>query len=145
MHRFESTRPILSDVDGALFFGVPRQGMAIESMIPMAHGQPNEPVLNSVCKDSQLLREQNCNFVEAFDSRDPQIVCFYGTAESPTARRVSHARHILSCGIVRSEPMLLRCGTRWKMVGPPEVLVSVSSATHCRQWEVEAHNAQAID
>jgi hypothetical protein len=74
---------------GALFFGVPNQGMDIESLIPMAKERPNLPFLISLGLSSSSLRNLHREFCKAFEFKDSEIVSFYETEESQTARRVS--------------------------------------------------------
>jgi hypothetical protein len=79
----------LNSTYGALFFGVPSQGMDISSLIPMVKGQPNRHFLESLGRESDLLRKQNRAFPKAFPFKDSQICCFYETLGSPTAIEVS--------------------------------------------------------
>ena len=74
---------------GALFFGVPNQGMDISSLIPMVKDQPNRHFLESLGRESELLRKQSRAFPKAFPFKDSEICCFYETLGSPTAIEVS--------------------------------------------------------
>jgi hypothetical protein len=74
---------------GALFFGVPSQGMDISSLMPMVGNQPNRYFLKSLNKESEVLQEQRDKFPKAFYFRDSEIFSFFETQESPTAKRVS--------------------------------------------------------
>ena|ERR1700730_17248635 len=74
---------------GALFFGVPSQGMDISSLVPMVGDQPNRHFLESLGKESEILQEQRVRFPKAFDFRDSEIISFFETLESPTAVQVS--------------------------------------------------------
>lgn len=47
---------------GALFFGVPSQGMDISSLVPMVGDQPNRFFLESLGKESEILQEQRVRF-----------------------------------------------------------------------------------
>lgn len=80
---------ILNSIYGALFFGVPNQGMDIKSLIPMVDSQVNQGLLHSISNESQLLRKQTRDFPKAFDFPESKIVCFYETLASPTAIKVS--------------------------------------------------------
>jgi hypothetical protein len=86
-------RAILDATYGALFFGVPNEGMDIKSLAAMVKDQPNQALLHSLGKGSQLLRNQSREFPKAFDYEDSEIVCFYETTMSPTAKWVSITRH----------------------------------------------------
>ena len=89
MKRDKNHQVLLDSIYGALFFGVPNQGMEISSFVPMVKDQPNQALLHSIGKESQVLRNQCRDFSKAFDYQDSEIVCFYETEMSPTAARVS--------------------------------------------------------
>lgn len=78
----------LKSIYGILFFGVPNQGMAIESLLPMAGQNPSQHLLHTLRKGSELLRYQQERFPLAFSFRDSVILSFYETRESPTAVEV---------------------------------------------------------
>ena len=88
MKRGKNHQTFLKYIYGALFFGVPSQGMDITSLIPMVKGQPNQALLHLIGKESQILRNQCRDFPKAFDYQDSKIVCFYETVMSPTAALV---------------------------------------------------------
>ncbi|KAF8849682.1 hypothetical protein BDZ45DRAFT_555301, partial [Acephala macrosclerotiorum] len=123
MKRDKNHQAALQSIYGALFFGVPNQGIEIASLVPMVDCQPNQALLHSLGKESQILRNQCREFPKAFDSFKSEIVCFYETEMSPTA---------------------VRHGTEWKMEGPLSILVDSSSARHGRPWENEAHHCLAL-
>jgi hypothetical protein len=80
---------ILNSISGFLFFGVPHQGMAIESLVPLVQDNPNRSLLESLNKNSALLLRLEKDFSNACNARCPQIVSFYETERSPTAVEVS--------------------------------------------------------
>lgn len=80
---------ILNAISGYLFFGVPHQGMAIESLVPLVKGNPNRGLLESLNKNSALLLRLEKEFRNTFNTRCPQIISFYETVKSPTAVEVS--------------------------------------------------------
>jgi hypothetical protein len=84
-----ASQAIIDSTYGALFFGVPNQGMDIKSLIPIVKDQPNQALLHSLGTESQILREQCRKFPAAFDYSDSEIMCFYETLESPTAIQVN--------------------------------------------------------
>ena len=88
-HGTTASQNILYLIYGALFFGVPNQGMDIKSLIPMASDQPNQALLHSLGTESQVLRDLGREFPKAFNFGDSEIICFYETRESPTAIKVS--------------------------------------------------------
>ncbi|KFY26104.1 hypothetical protein V493_04270 [Pseudogymnoascus sp. VKM F-4281 (FW-2241)] len=113
----------LNSIYGALFFGVPNQGMDIRSLIPMTEYQVNQGFLHTLSTESELLQKQCREFPKAFDSPKSRIACFYETLTSPTAIMVN---------------------SKWIMDGPRTILVSKASATHSRHWENEAHHIHPI-
>ena len=90
----------LKSISGVLFFGVPNQGMGIESLIPMVGDLPNRYFLESLSKESASLRDQARQFQKAFPFRDFQVISFYETKRSPTAK-VSQAKTSLLRGGLR--------------------------------------------
>lgn len=89
MKRDKNNHALLDSIYGALFFGVPNQGMDITSLITLVKDQPNQGLLHSLQKESQILRHQCREFPKAFDHQDSEIICFYETDMSPTAAKVS--------------------------------------------------------
>ncbi|KAM6487335.1 ankyrin repeat protein [Trichoderma sp. SZMC 28011] len=100
---------ILRSTFGFAFFGVPHQGMAIESLVPLVKDYPNRGLLESLNKNSALLQRLENDFRNAFGTKGPRIVSFYETENSPTA--------------------VERGNGKWELSGYPSVLVDVSSAT----------------
>jgi hypothetical protein len=86
----EEDASILNSISGFLFFGVPHQGMAIESLVPLVQDNPNRGLLESLNKNSALLQRLEKEFSNAFGARCPRIVSFYETERSPTAVEVSY-------------------------------------------------------
>ena len=88
---------------GALFFGVPNQGMDIGSLKPMVGHRPNDALLMALGRGSHLLRMQIISFQEAFNfPDDSKIFCFYETRMSRTARNVSRICKINSLALLQS-------------------------------------------
>jgi hypothetical protein len=107
----------LRGIYGALFFGVPNDGLDVESFIPLVGDGPNRLFVESLGqRNSEILRLQRRRFLEAFNFEDTsEIHCFYETLLSRTARRDDTGR--------------------WSLSGDRRVLVTQTSATHCRPWE----------
>src|ERR1700761_7173182 len=84
-----SIKANLASICGILFFGVPSQGMQIESLIPMVGDQSNRFLLESLGPNSAVLRTQNSQFQDVLQSNNAKLVLFFETKLSPTARRVS--------------------------------------------------------
>lgn len=91
---------VLKSITGILLFGVPNQGMEIESLLPMVQNQPNESLIRTLRHNSERLIEQSQQFLKRFqgewrgiDLDIVKIFCFYETRRSPTAQKVRH--HIL--------------------------------------------------
>ena len=77
-------------VYGALFFGVPNDGLDVASLIPMVGDGPNRFFLESLGHlNSRNLREQHKSFLEAFNFKgSSEIYSFYETRQSPKAKQV---------------------------------------------------------
>ena len=78
---------ILLATYAVLFFGVPSQGMNIESLIPMVGGQPNRTFLESLSRVSETLISQQAGFMKVFPLHKSEVLCFYETLQSPTASK----------------------------------------------------------
>ncbi|KAK1993531.1 hypothetical protein LX36DRAFT_703444, partial [Colletotrichum falcatum] len=100
---------MLDSIIGFMFFGVPHQGLAIESLVPLVQNYPNRSLLESLNKNSALLHRLDKEFNNAIHGRSPSIVSFYETEKSPTAVKNANGK--------------------WELSGPSRVLVDVSSAT----------------
>jgi protein SERAC1 len=94
-HGEESDKANLKSIYGMLFFGVPSQGMSIESLVPMVENQPNRFFLESLSKVTDGLRAQRQNFRQAFPFKESRIISFYETKQSPTAQKVSQVSFCL--------------------------------------------------
>jgi hypothetical protein len=82
-------------ITGILFFGVPNDGMDIESLIPMVNNQPNRLLVDSLdAINPQILRLQRRNFSKVLERNSLEIFCFYETLLSPTAAKVG--RHLFA-------------------------------------------------
>ncbi|RYP15437.1 hypothetical protein DL765_005711 [Monosporascus sp. GIB2] len=113
----EDDKKLVQAVYGIVFFGVPHDGMDITSLISMVGDGPNRFLIESIGQsNSQILPILRREFHTALgDKGSSEIVCFYETMKSPTAQQDEKGN--------------------WAMNGPPAVLVSKTSATHCRSWE----------
>lgn len=81
-------RANVKSIRGLLFFGVPNQGMAIKSLIPMVNNQPNRQLLETLNENSDVLRHVIDEFITLFKSSHIKVISFYETEESPTATQV---------------------------------------------------------
>ncbi|RKL27770.1 hypothetical protein BFJ72_g12898 [Fusarium proliferatum] len=112
----EEYKRLVRAVYGIVFFGVPHDGMDISSLIPMVGDGPNRFLVESISHINSQLSTQQQEFHKSLGNKgDMEIVCFYETLESPTAKKDENGN--------------------WTMDGPAAILVTKSSATHCRQWE----------
>lgn len=100
---------------GILFFGVPNQGMDISSLLAMVGSQPNLPFLTMLSKDAGILQELIEKFRTVFEFKDSEIISFYETHASRTARNDGTGK--------------------WSMSGDHAVLVDRFSARSGRPWE----------
>jgi hypothetical protein len=86
----EQGTSLLNNITGFLFFGVPHQGMAMGSLIPLVEDHSNLSLLESLNENSPLLPRLENDFKNAFGTSHPRIVSFYETEKSATALRVCH-------------------------------------------------------
>ncbi|KAL7900031.1 hypothetical protein HDV63DRAFT_370169 [Trichoderma sp. SZMC 28014] len=124
----EDDRNLVRAIYGVVFFGTPHDGMDITSLISMTgDSSPNRSLIESLSRNnSQVLTAQQRDFHKALgDKGNSEVFSFYETLESPTAQQDRYGN--------------------WKMTGPTTVLVTKSSATHCRPWEDGAEHICAIN
>lgn len=90
--------------------------MNIENLLPMVGSNPNLTLLHSLGDrfNSTFLQDQARRFHLLIHAHELPVVSFYETKVSPTAVKIDG---------------------RWKMAGPPAVLVTKESATHGRLFE----------
>ncbi|KAK0623161.1 nacht and ankyrin domain-containing protein [Immersiella caudata] len=121
----EDDKRLIQAIYGIVFFGVPHDGMDISSLIHVAGDGPNRSLIESLSRvNSQVLINQQREFHKALgEERDSEVVHFYEMLESPTAQEKDG---------------------QWAMTGPPAVLVSKISATHCRPGEYGAEHMCAV-
>lgn len=81
---------LLKSIYGAIFFGVPHQGMDIKSLLSMCDNGPNVELVASLnANNSYILDLQRRQFPKALQAGGhTEIFCFYETLESPTAVQV---------------------------------------------------------
>ena len=86
----ESGSDVIALLAGILFFGVPNDGMDIESLIPMVGDQPNRSLLESLsAMNTQILGLQRRHFSRILSRGNLEMFCFFETELSPTAAQVS--------------------------------------------------------
>ena len=87
----ESYTSLLRLISGAIFFGVPNDGMAQEQFRTVVRGNPNEALMDDLDKDSNYLRELN----KSFQSLARPLKCFWAfeTLQSPTLIVSSYSRY----------------------------------------------------
>jgi hypothetical protein len=75
---------------GALFFGVPNNGMKTEALAAMVGDGPQKFDLVMLDGDlgSRLRSKKHQEFCNAFDYKDSKIVSFYETQKTPTVLQV---------------------------------------------------------
>jgi len=89
-HGDEIDKANFNSTYGALFFGVPNQGLRVEQWLPMVKGQPNEDLVRMLGHDHVYLRKLHQNFRAAFDFADSVIVSVYETEKTRVARVYKH-------------------------------------------------------
>ncbi|KAM0321481.1 hypothetical protein ACHAQA_010095 [Verticillium albo-atrum] len=85
----EEDEKLVRAVYGITFFGVPHDGMDIESLVPMVGDGPNRFLVESINRiNSQILSLQRRDFLLALGKEgETEVVCFYETIKSPTAQK----------------------------------------------------------
>jgi hypothetical protein len=94
MIKWPKAARLLKSIQGVVFFGVPSHGMsrlAIQTLLPMVRGQPNELLLQTLGPDSQILRQQCDDFSAAVQKLGIKMQIYYETKMSPTAQQVSQS------------------------------------------------------
>lgn len=82
-------RDLLGFVVGWLFFGVPNDGMDIESLITIVRDQPNRSLVESLrWENSDFLRTQKDSFSTLISQHQFEMFCFHELEQSPTAEKV---------------------------------------------------------
>jgi protein SERAC1 len=85
----DSESDLIGLVSGFLLFGVPNDGMDIESLIPIVNNQPNRFLLELLnAMNPQIMRLQKRNFGKVLGKTNFEMFCFYETRLSPTAIKV---------------------------------------------------------
>lgn len=86
----DAASELMKRVIAILFFGVPHDGMDIESLIPIVQGQANAALLLSIDRiQSEVLQMQKHNFDRVLQaSPHIEVYCLYETCSSPTAIKV---------------------------------------------------------
>src|ERR1700733_2927357 len=80
----------LNSVYGALFFGVPSQGMATDELAAMVGDRPQRYDLSMLNQEVgfRLRQRQHDDFCKAFDFRDSKIIQFFETRMTSTVIEV---------------------------------------------------------
>jgi len=83
-------------VYGVIFFGVPHDGMDINSLIPMVGDGPNRLLIESIGqKGSQTLNTLHREFHEALGAEgESEVFSFFETVLSPTAIQVHRTKRM---------------------------------------------------
>jgi hypothetical protein len=76
---------------GALFFGVPSQGMDTAALAAMVGDRPQRYDLSQLDQEvgHRLRSRQHDEFCEAFDFKDSKVVQFFETKKTATVKEVS--------------------------------------------------------
>ena len=82
-------RNFFESVYGALFFGVPSQGMETAALETVVKDQANLPLVINLRKDAQALTDQSIQFNSVICGQELHMEYFYETKESPQLGKVS--------------------------------------------------------
>lgn len=129
-------------IHGIIFFGVPHDGMDINGLMQMAGDRMNRTLVQSLGnQSSSVLSDLRRDFNDLLQKLGHiEIFCFYETEESNTPSKVWFfipAEHQKT-----DDPQDV--DGKWKMEGRKAILVSKTSATHCRASECDLHHMCAI-
>jgi hypothetical protein len=69
----------LPRVNSIILFGVPNRGMEISHLLPMVEYRSNEPLIQSLCKDSPFLAQLDEQFYGITLQRNMEIISIYET------------------------------------------------------------------
>ncbi|KAE8440868.1 hypothetical protein EG329_006366 [Mollisiaceae sp. DMI_Dod_QoI] len=118
----------LMSVYGALFFGVPSQGMDTEALAAMVGDKPQQYDLSLLNNQvgHRLRSRQHDDFCKAFDFEDSKIIQFFETRKTST---------IIEDQVTK----------KWTRAGPKKLLVNPASATFGRPWETSEDFKVSID
>jgi hypothetical protein len=87
--RSDRSRRFSESVHGALFFGVPNQGMETAALEKVVREQPNLSLVVSLQKDSDLVTKQSLEFNTVIHSQDLDMIYFYEDQQSTQLAKVS--------------------------------------------------------
>lgn len=126
---------LLQSIYGAIFFGVPHQGMDIKALLLMCDNGPNIELIASLnANNSYILDLQRRQFPKALQSGGhTEMFCFYETVASPTAIHVP--KHSISRKFIANHTVQDEETGKWSITGPEAFLVTKASATYCRPLE----------
>ena len=81
---------------GALFFGVPSQGMDVEALAAMVGDKPPRYDLSLLNQEvgHRLRSRQHDEFCRAFNFKDSKIIQFFETRKTATVKEVSSTLHM---------------------------------------------------
>jgi hypothetical protein len=128
----------LNSVFGALFFGVPSQGMATDELAAMVGDRPQRYDLSMLNQEvgHRLRQRQHEDFCKAFDFRDSKIIQFFETKMTSTVVEVGP---IVARFVIDSE----QNRTQSQRIGGVLAPRSCSSTLH-QQHSVAHGNLQGI-
>lgn len=83
------THKFLDSVHGAMFFGVPNQGMQTGAFHSVVKDRPNKSLVTNLEKDSDYLTKQSKHFNKAIENHCLDMLYFYEEKLSPQLAFVS--------------------------------------------------------
>ncbi|TPX18479.1 uncharacterized protein E0L32_011592 [Thyridium curvatum] len=112
MNQSESERALVGRIAATVFFGVPHEGMDIESLTPITGNGPNRALLESLNRiNPKELASRNQDFTSMLREHSFKVYCFFETSMSHTAVADEHGNY--------------------KMMGERKCFVTPISATSC--------------
>jgi hypothetical protein len=89
MKNFKWHQQFVESVHGALFFGVPNQGMKNDELEKIVGGKPNNALVSALREDSQTVTDQNEEFNYVIQNRRLDVIYFYEHKKSAQTVQVS--------------------------------------------------------
>jgi hypothetical protein len=86
MENYERCEKFLSSTHGALFFGVPNQGMKNDALEKIVGGKANSALVHSLREDGDKVTNQSTKFNNVIKSQTLDMIYFY--EEKETAQTV---------------------------------------------------------
>jgi hypothetical protein len=82
MENYEQCKQFTNSVHGALFFGVPNQGMKNDALEKIVGGKANSALVHSLREDSDKVTNQSTKFNNVITDLNLDMIYFYEAMET---------------------------------------------------------------